>query len=392
MMERNDLIERLTEFLNEFCKRDLIEAVSEGRKFLQIDFSLIDKFDIELADYLIENPEETIEAAEEAAKQIETGMGETELRLRFYNIPESREVRIRNIRSEHVGKMIAVEGFVKRASEVRPEVSEAIFQCAECGNKITVIQTERIIRSPTECESCDNRRNFKLMDQKLYDARWITIEEPSEITSGERPSNIMVYLKEDLTSPKMHNKTDPGNRIKVVGILKQMPKRFKGTHSRQMDIYIEANSLETIESEWEELEISQEDEQKIIEMANDPMIYQKLVQTIAPALYGMEEIKEAISLQLFGGVTKFLRDRTRIRGDIHLLLVGDPSTAKSSLMKVVANLIPRGRYVSGKGVTAAGLTATVTKDEEFLGGWVLEAGALVMCNRSLISIDVFDNV
>jgi replicative DNA helicase Mcm len=392
MMERNDLIERLTEFLNEFCKRDLIEAVSEGRKFLQIDFSLIDKFDIELADYLIENPEETIEAAEEAAKQIETGMGETELRLRFYNIPESREVRIRNIRSEHVGKMIAVEGFVKRASEVRPEVSEAIFQCAECGNKITVIQTERIIRSPTECESCDNRRNFKLMDQKLYDARWITIEEPSEITSGERPSNIMVYLKEDLTSPKMHNKTDPGNRIKVVGILKQMPKRFKGTHSRQMDIYIEANSLETIESEWEELEISQEDEQKIIEMANDPMIYQKLVQTIAPALYGMEEIKEAISLQLFGGVTKFLRDRTRIRGDIHLLLVGDPSTAKSSLMKVVANLIPRGRYVSGKGVTAAGLTATVTKDEEFLGGWVLEAGALVMCNRSLISIDEFEKV
>jgi len=392
MMERDDLIERLTEFLSEFYKSELITAVSEGRKSVQIDFSLLDKYDIELADHLLESPEETIAAAEEAAKQIETGLGEANVRLRFVNIPESRELRIRNIRSEHMGKMLVVEGFVRRASDIRPEVSEAIFQCIDCGSKISVIQTERIIRSPTECESCDNKRNFKLMDQRLYDARWITIEEPSEVTSGERPSNIMVYLKEDLTSPKMHNKTDPGNRIKVVGVLKELPRRFKGTRSRQMDIYIDANSVESIESEWDELEISQEDEQKIIEMANDPMIYQKLIQTIAPALYGMDEVKEAISLQIFGGVTKFLKDRTRVRGDIHLLLVGDPSTAKSSIMKVVSNLIPRGRYVSGKGVTAAGLTATVTKDEEFLGGWILEAGALVMCNRSLISIDEFEKV
>lgn len=391
-MEHDDLIERLTEFLSEFYKNELITAVSEGRKFLLIDFSLVDKFDIELADHLLEYPEETISAAVEAAKQIETGMGEIDLRLRFVNIPESREIRIRNVRSEHISKIVVIEGFVRRASEIRPEVSEAIFQCADCGNKIVVIQTERIIRSPPDCDSCNNKRNFKLVDQKLYDARWVTVEEASEVTSGERPSNIMVYLKEDLTSPKMHNKTDPGNRIKVVGILKELPKRFKGTRSRQMDIYVDANSVESIESEWEELEISLEDEQSIIELANDPLIYQKLIQTIAPALYGMDEVKEAISLQLFGGVLKNLRDRTRVRGDIHLLLVGDPSTAKSSIMKTITSLIPRGKYVSGKGVTAAGLTATVTKDEDFLGGWILEAGALVMCNRSLISIDEFEKI
>ena len=391
-MEHDDLIERLTEFLSEFYKNDLITAVSDGKKFLLIDFSMIDKFDIELADHFLEYPEETIATAIEAARQIETGMGEIDIRLRFVNIPESREIRIRNVRSEHISKIVVIEGFVRRASEIRPEVSEAIFQCADCGNKIVVIQTERIIRSPPDCDSCNNKRNFKLVDQKLYDARWVTVEEASEVTSGERPSNIMVYLKEDLTSPKMHNKTDPGNRIKVVGILKELPKRFKGTRSRQMDIYVDANSVESIESEWEELEISLEDEQSIIELANDPLIYQKLIQTIAPALYGMDEVKEAISLQLFGGVLKNLRDRTRVRGDIHLLLVGDPSTAKSSIMKTITSLIPRGKYVSGKGVTAAGLTATVTKDEDFLGGWILEAGALVMCNRSLIAIDEFEKI
>lgn len=391
-MERDDLIERLTEFLSEFYKNELITASAEGRKFIIIDFSLIDKFDIELADYFLENPEETIALAEEAAKQIETGLAESKAKLRFTNIPESREVRIRNVRAEHIGKLIVVDGFVRRASEIRPEVSESIFQCANCGQRVIIMQTERMLRTPIDCEGCDNKRNFKLLQQKLYDARWLVIEEPSEITSGERPSNMKVYLKEDLTSPRMQNKTEPGNRIKIVGILKELPKRFKGISSRQMDIFIEANYIETVETEWEELEISPEDEQKIMEMANDPLIYDKLVQSIAPALYGLEEVKQAISLQLFGGVQKTLKDRTKVRGDIHLLLVGDPSTAKSATIKVVSNLIPRGKYVSGKGATSAGLTATVMKDEEFMGGWVLEAGAMVMCNRSLLGIDEFEKI
>lgn len=324
-MERSDLVEKLAEFLSEFYRNELITAAAEGRKFILVDFSLVDKFDIELADFLLENPDETFSAAEDAVKQIETGLAESDVRLRFENIPESREIRIRNVRAEHIGKMIVVEGQVRRASDIRPEVSESIFQCASCGARMSVIQTERIIRSPAECESCDNKRNFKLVGQKLYDARWLVIEEPFEVTSGERPSNIKVYLKEDLTSPRMQNKTDPGNRIKVVGVLKELPKRMKGTSSRQMDIYIEANSVEALETEWEELDISSEDEQKIIELANDPMIYKKLVASIGPAVFGHDDVKEAISLQLFGGERKVLSDDTRVRGDIHLLLVGDPS-------------------------------------------------------------------
>ncbi len=393
-MDNSNLLEKFVDFLNEYYRDSLVQAANEGRKSIEIDFSLLEKFDVDIADYLLDNPNETIPIAQKAVKQIDVGYLDENFRLRFSNIPESRNIRIRNVRAEHIGKMLVVDGLVKRASEVRPEISEAIFQCVECGSNITIIQAEKNIRPPTECENpaCKNRRAFRLVDQRLYDARWIVFEEPFEIVSGERPSDLRVYLKEDLTTPKMQNKTDPGNTIKVSGVLKQLPIRMKGTMSRQMDIFLDANHVQSVETEWDEMEITPEQEQKIIEFAKDPLIYDRLVKSIAPSIYGHEHIKLAVALQLFSGVTHIQSDRSRVRGDIHILLIGDPSTAKSVLMKVTSTLIPRGRYVSGKGVTQAGLTASVVKDEEFLGGWVLEAGALVLSNRSMIAIDEFEKI
>jgi len=390
-MEREEVIEKFSEFLNEFYKGELLTAVAEGKKSITIDFSLLDKFNVELADSILENPEEMIKLAESAIRTIDIGLADATLRVRFTNLPDSAAIRIRDIRSEHIGKLIVVDGIVKRASEIRPEVSEAIFVCPECGMRISIVQTERLLTPPQSCQ-CGNKKGFVLSEQKLVDTRWIVIEEPYEIVSGERPSELMIYLKEDLTTPRMQSKTDPGNRIKVVGVLKNLPRRIKGTRSRQMEIYLDANSVESVEVEWEELEIKPEDEAKILELAKNPQIYSMIVNSIAPTLYGLEEIKEAIALQLFGGEPHIQKDKSRVRGDIHILLIGDPSTAKSALMKVVSTLIPRGRYVSGKGVTAAGLTASVVRDEEFLGGWVLEGGALVLCNRSLCAIDEFEKV
>ena len=322
-IEKEDIIEKFSEFLTEVYYNEMTTALSEGKKSLTVDFSTFDRFDPELADYILENPNETLPMLDEAVERIDIP-GEIKLHIRLVNLPESRNIRIRNLRSEHIGKLIAVDGIVKRASDIRPEVSEAIFQCPDCGLQISVIQEERRIIPPTECE-CGCRKKFRMVGHKLYDVRWVTIEEPFEITSGEQPSDITIFLKEDLTSPRMQNKTDPGNRIKIVGILKEMPRRVKGSSSRQMEIYIDANSIESVEVEWEELELTGEDEQKIIELANDPMVYQKLVESLAPTIYGMEEVKEAIVLQMFGGQPKALKDGTRIRGELHLLLVGDPS-------------------------------------------------------------------
>lgn len=393
-MRKGDIKDQFIEFLEDNYKKELAEAVSKGQKAIQIDFSLLDKQNPVLADVILESPEEGIKTLEEAVEEIDIPEKQ-KLHVRFINTPESTKIRIRNIRAEHIGKLLTVDGIVRRASEIRPEVSEAIFECGDCENRISVIQTEKEknIKYPSVCDQCKTKRGFRLVEQKLYDARWISIDEPFEITTGERPSEIMVYLKEDLTSPKMQNRTDPGSRIKIIGILKEVPRRTaRGMKTRQMEILLDANNVETIETEWEELVISPEEEKTIKELAKDPKIYDKLIASLAPTMYGLDTTKLAIILQLFGGVPHLLPDGTRIRGDIHLLLTGDPATGKSMLLKLSSDLVPRARYVSGKGTTAAGLIATVTKDEQFLGGWVLEAGALVMANNSLASIDEFDKM
>ncbi len=393
-MKKEEIVDRFSEFLRENYYKDLASAVTEKKKSLEVDFSLIDRFDPELVDEILKNPEDTVKLLEEAVDQIDLPK-KIKIHIRFFNLPETTDIRIRNIRAEHIGKLLSVDGVVKRASEVRPEISEIVFECPDCGKKITIIQTgkEKTIQIPNRCTSCGARRGFRKVEQKLYDARWIAIEEPFEITTGERPSEIMVYLKEDLVSPKMRNKTDPGNKIKVIGILKEVPKKtIRGRKTRQMEILLDANNIQAVEVEWEELIIDPEDEKKIKKLAKDPKIYKKLIGSLAPSMFGMDNIKLATIFQLFGGVPKQLKDGTRIRGNIHILLVGDPAAGKSQLMQLTSKLIPRGKYVSGTGVTGPGLTATVVRDEQFLGGWVLEAGALVMANRSVCAIDEFSKV
>ncbi|MBU5689855.1 MAG: minichromosome maintenance protein MCM [Candidatus Aenigmatarchaeota archaeon] len=393
-MESREILDEFVDFLRTNYYRELADVFSKGERSIFIDFALIDKYKPDLADLLLEKPEDTLKLFEAAVEQIDLPEKRS-IKIRLFNLPKSAEIRIRNIRSEHLGKLLCVDGIVKRASEIRPEVSEIVFQCGECGEKIVVLQTEKekTLVYPSMCDNCKSKRGFKVLDQKLYDARWVAIEEPFEITTGERPSEIMIYLKEDLTSPKMQSKTDPGNRIKVIGILKELPRRTsKGGKTRQMEILLDANNVESTQIEWEELVISEEEEAQIKELAKDPKIYDKLVSSLAPSMYGLDVVKLAIVMQFFGGVPKILKDGTRIRGDIHILLVGDPAVGKSQLLKLASQMMPRGKYVSGKGVTGAGLTAAVVKDEQFLGGWVLEAGALVLANNSIIAIDEFDKM
>ncbi|MEM0481147.1 MAG: minichromosome maintenance protein MCM [Candidatus Aenigmatarchaeota archaeon] len=387
--EKLELKNRFLDFIEEFYLNELGKIKLQNLKKLEIDFSKLQLFDVELAEIFINYPEEVLSIFEEALYEYEPELKD-KVRIRFFNFPKVLETKIGNLRSEHLGKLVIVDGIVKRASEVRPEIYEAIFQCIECKNLISVIQTERAIKKPIKCPRCDGR-TFEMVGEKLYDARWIVIEEPYEIIAGERPTSIMVYLKEDLVDPKNRVKSDPGNRIKVIGILKRIPRKSK-KNLRTLEIFIDAINFESLETEWHDIEITKEEEEKILELSKDPNIYQKFINSIAPTIFGLEEVKEAILLQMFGGNERYMPDGTRIRGEIHILLVGDPSTGKSQLLKVISQLMPRGKYVSGTASTAAGLIATVTRDEEFLGGWVLEAGAVIMANQSVCAIDEFEKV
>lgn len=358
-MEDFEIAERFLDFLTEVYRQELERVKFEGAPCLLFNFAELDRYDPELADKLLEEPERTLSIAEQALAEAE-GMG---VKLRIKNLPELRYLRIRELRSEHIGKLLGIEGIVKRASEVRPEVAEAVFLCPECNQRISVIQTERFIKPPLAC-SCGNRKGFKLVDQKLVDARWLYVEEPYEVLSGERPSELMIYLKSDLTTPRMQNNTDPGNRLKIVGILKQMARRVKKARSTQLEIYLEANWVEPVEVGWEEVEITQEEEERIKQLASDPQVYEKLVASFAPTMFGLEEVKEAILLQLFGGETHCLPDGTKIRGNIHVLLVGDPAAGKcvEGDTKVV---LADGRIVEIRGVVEVSMRNAEAMEDGF---------------------------
>src|SRR3989344_2780824 len=393
VMEINvvEQIKRFQDFIDSNYYNSLLENARKGSKSLLIDFSELSKYDPDLATELLDAPEETIKAIEKAIEQFDVD-GLKNFRIRFDNLPQSQHIMIRDIRSKHINKLLFVEGLIRQKSDVRPQVTSARFECPVCGNIINVLQLEGTFREPTRC-GCGRKGKFVMLDKDLVDAQGIVLEEASEnIEGGEQPKRISVLLTDDLVSPLSEKRTAPGSKVVVVGIVKEVPIISRsGAKSTRFDLMIDANHINPTEDTFYEVNISEEEEKEILEIANDPKGYDKLVNSIAPSIYGYEKIKEALLLQLMGGVRKVRSDKVVSRGDMHILLVGDPGSGKSALLKRITQIAPKGRYVSGKGVSGAGLTAAVVRDE-FLKGWALEAGAMVLSSDGLICVDEMDKM
>ena len=373
----------------DFYKRDIGESLRKAPNVIYIDFMKITEFSNKLAEEILSNPEETLRLLELAIE--ESGLV-SNVRVRFYNLPKSQEIKVGNIRSKHLNEMIVIEGLVRQSSDVRPQVVNAKFECPSCGTVISVLQMEKKFREPMRC-SCGRRGGFKLLSKDMVDTQRLVVEEvPESLTGGEQPKRINIFVKEDLVEPKMEEKTTPGSRVKVLGILKEVPVPTpSGGISTRFELALEANNLIPLEETFEELDINEEDEKQITELSQDPKIFEKLARSIVPSIWGYEEIKKSLILQLFGGVKKILADGQRSRGDIHILLVGDPGTAKSVTLTFMAEMSPKGRYVVGKSASGAGITATVVRDE-YLRGWSLEAGAMVLANKGLVCIDELEKM
>jgi len=397
LLKDESLVAQWQKFFEENCKSD-IETVSieyPEKRSLYVDYWTIDKADSKLADLFLNQPYKAIFNAEAALKNIDvTSENKLNLHFRVINIPDTNKIIVRHIRSNHLGKYMAVDGLVKKRTEVRPKLQVGAFQCQKCGAIVRIEQEEDILKEPSECYEdqggCGRVSSFKLLTNlsEFIDSQKIEIQEnPEGLRGGAQPEKISIYLEDDLVG-----EIAPGDRVIVNGILQSMQRR-RGTYRlTSFDKTMNANSVESQELAFEEVEVSPEDEKEILKISKDPKIYNMMKESIAPTIFGMDIEKEALILQLFGGLPKFMPDGTRIRGDIHALLVGDPGTAKSQILTYMSKLAPRSVYASGKASSAAGLTAAAVRDEFGEGQWTLEAGALVLADMGVACIDEIDKM
>lgn len=391
-MDLVSITKKFQDFIETFYMEELQNQVLHDHFFLNVDFSTLSKFSPELSDKLLETPKEVLDAFELAIEQIQLAQPIPKFRIRFFNLPLGQKIAIKNIRAKQIGKLLTLEGVVRQKSDVRPMVVSAKFECPSCGTVQNILQLEQKMIEPTKC-GCGRKGKFKLIDKEMIDAQGLVLEESTDnLEGGAQPRKLQIILKDDLVSPVSERKTNPGTKIKINGILTELEIPAKdGGKLTKFDLVFEANHIESVQEDYSEIEISPEMEKKILELSKDPKIIQKVIDSFAPGIYGHDQVKEAILYQFAGGVQKKRTDGVKNRGDIHILLIGDPGAGKSQLLKRAQYLAPKGRYVSGKGASGAGLTAAVVRDE-FMKGWALEAGALVLANKGICLIDELDKM
>jgi len=379
------------------------EMMPKNAKYIVVDYNdLVLEPDIEIIFH--SDPDRIFDAFSRAIKEtLQTRFPEyaekikDEIRVRLINFPLQRSLR--QINSETIGRITSVSGMVVRASEVKPLAKELTFVCPD-GHPTKVIQIKGMsVNVPVVCDHANcKHRDFDLKpeDSKFIDFQILRLQElPEDLPPGQLPHYIDVTIKQDLV-----DNARPGDRIILTGVVRIEQESVTGVtkgHSGLYRLRIEGNNIEYLggrgaktSRKTEREEISPEEEKIIRALAKSPDIYERLIDSFAPHIQGQTLIKEAILLLIVGSTQRQLGDGSKIRGDVNVFLVGDPGTAKSEMLKFCARIAPRGLYTSGRGSTAAGLTAAVVRDKT--GIMMLEAGAVVLGDQGLVCIDEFDKM
>ncbi|MEM3916952.1 MAG: minichromosome maintenance protein MCM, partial [Candidatus Nitrosocaldus sp.] len=434
------IYDEIVEFIKGFRDADGIYKYREQVEMLKINNArsiTVDHNDLALYNQniitrLAEEPSSVLKefsnAVYDMLKEVDARYAESikdELMVRISNYPY--QVKMRDIDADLVGRLISTSGMVVRASEVKPFISRYYYRCVD-GHEGYISRSEyyrskrrgssssssnnrdagrdeegedksngeRRGRALT-CKKCKKEISVEVEKSKFSNIQMIRMQElPEDLPPGQLPYHIDVMFMYDLV-----DNARPGDRIILTGIVDVE----RDLESRTMDVplfrlRVEGNNIEFLASRGDGKDntarsnsrfvISEEDEREIKRLASRPDLYDLLISSFAPHIYGHEIIKEAILLQIVGSPQRELEDATKLRGDINILLVGDPGTAKSELLKYAARIAPRGLYTSGRGSTAAGLTAAVIRDKS--GMMMLEAGAVVLGDQGLVCIDELDKM
>ncbi len=398
-MAKEQLVDPQERFLDFFKKDKYRQRISQmaitGKTSITIDFEELYAFDQALAEQLLNRPDDYLQHAGNSAY--------AQLRIEDADYSEKTDkvsIRIRQLLgkevlrklgSRNMAKLVMIEGIVVRATPVRPMVLQGAFKCKRCGTMNHVEQTGQFLKAPAICQAPDCGRDgpfeFSQEESTFIDSQDLRLQErPEDLPPGQLPRTLAIKLVGD----EIVDVARPGDHVSIVGIVRAFAPSLMGMGKlRTFILQLDANSIEVLGKEPETGPASPEEEDKILTLSRDPWVHRKIISSIAPSIFGYDHIKEAIMYLLFGGVSKSLPD-VSVRGEMNALLIGDPGTAKSQLLQYVSRIAPRGLYTSGRGTTAAGLTAAVVREKG--GSMSLEAGALVLADKGIACIDEMDKM
>jgi len=318
--------------------------------------------------------------------------------VNFTRNPDS----LRTLGADHVSTLVQVKGIVISAGKVKPRAIRMRIRCSNCSRERWVQNFSGFgsVPFPRTCENANNENNerkcpldpFVMVPDKCeyIDTQRLKLQEnPEDVPTGEMPRHMALCVDREYV-----DSIKPGCRVNIIGIFDiyqaKIGKKKDKSNVRQPYLKVigveETNPVEVTKGAF-----AAEEEESLRKLGKSPDIYEKIYKSIAPNIFGHEDVKKAIACLMFGGSRKFLRGGTKLRGDINVLLLGDPSVAKSQFLKYVHQVAPIGVYTSGKGSSAAGLTASVIRDPSS-GEFHLEGGAMVLADGGVVCIDEFDKM